>query len=111
LQVWSYYASDGVYSAIQFDWDLYGLETKGSVEVSFHNPAKVSIIEGMDTQYLVEVAKRYRAFLRAEKAKLIKPLDIDKMGEEMRAEERDEIPVKPQGYRGAGEFRNGGDPE
>ena len=35
----------------------------------------------------------------------LKPLDIDKMGEESRKEKRDAIPVKPQGYRGAGEHK------
>lgn len=43
------------------------------------------------------------------KKKKLLPLDIDKMGEENRKEKRDEIPVKPQGYRGAGEHKFEGD--
>lgn len=36
-------------------------------------------------------------------------LDIDKMGEEMRERDRNEIPIKPKGYRGAGEHKFEGD--
>lgn len=60
-------------------------------------------------ELVIKYAKLYKKEIAWKTNQQIPPLDIDKMAEKSRKDKRDEIPVKPQGYRGAGEHKFKGD--
>lgn len=110
---WSWKNENGLFCWCYFSENeqkavYFGFDKIEAVVISLSEYPTIQFLTTNTAESLFKVVEKYRAFLKAEKAK-IKPLDIDKMGEEMRERDRNEIPVKSKGYRGAGEHKFEGD--